>query len=77
MKHSVYDTYASFCFRRLIEAGGFLTMERDRSCLPKDFPPHLPGTCHFLVGYRHPKVSYYESISEHIRAGLSDIGLKY
>ncbi|XP_018577509.1 guanylate cyclase soluble subunit alpha-3-like isoform X2 [Anoplophora glabripennis] len=62
-------------FQRLTKTAGFITVERDRNCLPRDFPSHIPGTCHFLIGYRHPNVSHSESISKHIEAGLRDIGL--
>ncbi|CAH1108833.1 unnamed protein product [Psylliodes chrysocephalus] len=64
-------------FVRLTRAGGFITEERDRDCLPKDFPAHIPGTCHFLTGYKHRKVPEDASIARHIEAGLLDIGLKW
>ena len=33
----------------------FETEARPRDCLPKNFPSDIPGTCHFLNGYRHPE----------------------
>ncbi|CAH1958858.1 unnamed protein product [Acanthoscelides obtectus] len=62
-------------YERLDQAGGFITEARDRSCLPKDFPQHIPGTCHFLNDYKHPKVLREEPLAKHIQAGLLDIGL--
>ncbi|CAG9858573.1 unnamed protein product [Phyllotreta striolata] len=64
-------------FVRLTRAGGFVTEERDPSCLPKDFPAHVPGTCHFLVDYKHSKLAEEAPIARHIEAGLLDIGLKW
>ncbi|KAJ8927132.1 hypothetical protein NQ314_020405, partial [Rhamnusium bicolor] len=64
-----------YCMR-LSGAGGFITEERDRTCLPKDFPVHIPGTCHFLNGYKHPQISEKEPLAKHIEAGLKIIGLK-
>jgi hypothetical protein len=41
---------------RLIKATSiFETEARPRDCLPKNFPSDIPGTCHFLNGYRHPE----------------------
>jgi hypothetical protein len=41
---------------RLIKATPiFETESRPRDCLPKNFPSDIPGTCHFLNGYRHPE----------------------
>lgn len=59
-----------------MRVGGFITEERDRSCLPKDLPAHIPGTCHFLTGYKHLEVEEDEPLAKHIEAGLLDIGLK-
>ncbi|XP_057661491.1 head-specific guanylate cyclase isoform X2 [Diorhabda carinulata] len=64
-------------FVRLIRAGGFITEERDVTCLPKGFPSHIPGTCHFLTGYKHQDVDENATMAEHIEAGLLDIGLKW
>jgi guanylate cyclase soluble subunit alpha len=62
-------------FRRLVAAGGFSFEARDRSCLPKDFPRNIPGTCHFLTGYKHPDLDDDASLTQHIESGLKDIGL--
>ncbi|KAG5889196.1 hypothetical protein JTB14_000621 [Gonioctena quinquepunctata] len=63
-------------FVRLLRAGGFTTEERDQDCLPKDFPSYIPGTCHFLTGYKHPEVEDDATLAQHIERGLLDIGLK-
>ncbi|GAB6026006.1 hypothetical protein CHUAL_011971 [Chamberlinius hualienensis] len=36
---------------------GFSFTARPRECLPKGFPPEIPGTCHFLDDYIHPKLA--------------------
>ncbi|XP_072401486.1 head-specific guanylate cyclase [Diabrotica undecimpunctata] len=64
-------------FVRLIRAGGFVTEERDQKCLPKGFPSHIPGTCHFLTDYKHQDLHEDAPIAQHIEAGLLDIGLKW
>ncbi|CAH1174093.1 unnamed protein product [Phaedon cochleariae] len=63
-------------FLRLFRAGGFSSEQRDQSCLPKDFPSDIPGTCHFLTGYTHPNIAEDAPLSQHIEAGLLDIGIK-
>lgn len=65
-----------FFFSRLIRHGGFTTEERDRSSLPKDFPQHIPGTCHFVNTYKHKDVPENDPLYRHIEAGLADIGIK-
>ncbi|XP_060531706.1 head-specific guanylate cyclase isoform X1 [Cylas formicarius] len=62
-------------YERLITTPGFSFEPRDRSCLPKDFPSGIPGTCHFINGYKHPEVPEECSLAQHIEAGLKDIGL--
>ncbi|XP_068907117.1 head-specific guanylate cyclase [Tenebrio molitor] len=62
-------------YARLVAAGGFSFEARDRSCLPKDFPRNIPGTCHFLTGYKHPDLDDDASLTQHIESGLKDIGL--
>ncbi|KAL1509679.1 hypothetical protein ABEB36_004384 [Hypothenemus hampei] len=62
-------------YERLLSTQGFSFEARDRSCLPKDFPTNIPGTCHFLTGYKHGKVPEDAPLADHIEAGLRDIGL--
>ncbi|KAF5285336.1 hypothetical protein FQA39_LY04435 [Lamprigera yunnana] len=62
-------------YRRLIRSPGFSFEERSRECLPKDFPAHIPGTCHFLTGYQHPDISPDNDLTEHVDAALREIGL--
>ncbi|XP_049826042.1 head-specific guanylate cyclase [Aethina tumida] len=62
-------------YERLRAADGFTFEERDRSCLPKDFPADVPGTCHFLLDYKHPAVPAESPLIAHVDAGLKDIGL--
>ncbi|XP_066257078.1 head-specific guanylate cyclase [Euwallacea similis] len=62
-------------YERLLLTAGFSFEVRDRSCLPKDFPPSIPGTCHFLSGYKHSNVDDSAALADHIEAGLKDIGL--
>ncbi|XP_076274488.1 guanylate cyclase 1 soluble subunit alpha 2 isoform X2 [Rhynchophorus ferrugineus] len=64
-------------YRRLITTPGFSFEARDRSCLPKDFPSHIRGTCHFLIGYKHPDVAEDAPLVQHIRAGVKDLGLSF
>ncbi|XP_063902714.1 head-specific guanylate cyclase [Zophobas morio] len=62
-------------YERLVMTEGFSFEARDRSCLPKDFPRNIPGTCHFLTGYKHESVAEDAPLTQHIEAGLKDIGL--
>ena len=36
---------------------GFILEARPKSALPKGFPAEIPGTCHFLNGFKHSSVS--------------------
>ncbi|XP_017775774.1 PREDICTED: head-specific guanylate cyclase [Nicrophorus vespilloides] len=60
---------------RLVESSGFTFDARDRDCLPKDFPPNIPGTCYFLTGYQHPEVDESSPLTDHVDAGRKAIGL--
>ncbi|KAK5643101.1 hypothetical protein RI129_006946 [Pyrocoelia pectoralis] len=62
-------------FVRLMQSPGFSFEERPHECLPKDFPTHIPGTCHFLTGYHHPDISPDKDLADHIETALKDIGL--
>ncbi|XP_044254716.1 head-specific guanylate cyclase isoform X2 [Tribolium madens] len=62
-------------YERLVRFEGFNFEARDRSCLPKDFPANIPGTCHFLSDYKHPSLPPDDSLTQHIEAGLKEIGL--
>ncbi|RZC41411.1 head-specific guanylate cyclase, partial [Asbolus verrucosus] len=62
-------------YERLVKTDGFGFEARDRNCLPKDFPRNIPGTCHFLTEYKHPHLTEADSLTQHIEAGLKDIGL--
>ncbi|XP_069688238.1 head-specific guanylate cyclase [Periplaneta americana] len=59
----------------LIQTPGFSFMARPRSCLPRGFPANIPGTCHFLLGYRHPDLPESAALSEHVEAGVRDLGI--
>ena len=48
---------------------------RPRECLPRGFPPEIPGTCYFLKGYRHPEVDSDDPLENHIRQALKDLSL--
>jgi guanylate cyclase soluble subunit alpha len=62
--------------RFLQQTPGFFFSPRPRECLPVGFPANIPGTCHFLLGYRHPELpAECESLSEHVEAGLRDFGI--
>lgn len=67
--------YNVLFYSRLVQRPGFSFEERDSSCLPKDFPANIPGTCHFLTGYKHPDVGEDAPLTQHIESGLLDIGL--
>ncbi|KAK4886242.1 hypothetical protein RN001_002513, partial [Aquatica leii] len=62
-------------YTRLMQSPGFSCEERPRECLPKDFPAHIQGTCHFLNSYRHPDTSPDKDLAAHVEAALKDIGL--
>lgn len=64
-----------FILRRLTVTPGFTFEPRDRSYLPKELPSNVPGTCHFLTGYKHPDVPEESKLDDHIRIGLKDIDL--
>ncbi|XP_014275986.3 head-specific guanylate cyclase isoform X2 [Halyomorpha halys] len=54
---------------------GFTFQARERKHLPKEFPPHIPGTCHFLLGYHHPGLDPSAPPKEHILRGSKSQGL--
>ncbi|EFA02348.1 head-specific guanylate cyclase [Tribolium castaneum] len=62
-------------YERLAAFEGFRLEARERSCLPKDFPANIPGTCHFLSDYKHPALPPDAALTQHIEAGLKEIGL--
>ncbi|XP_044749887.1 head-specific guanylate cyclase [Coccinella septempunctata] len=62
-------------YERLVQTSNFSFESRDRSLLPAGFPSHIPGTCHFLLGYNHPSAPPDSSLNERIEQGLKDIGL--
>lgn len=66
-----------FClFRCLQQTPGFSFAPRPSECLPVGFPAHIPGTCHFLLGYQHPDLPAEKaSLSEHVEAGVRDLGI--
>ncbi|KAF6216149.1 hypothetical protein GE061_000488 [Apolygus lucorum] len=61
--------------RFLKNISGFKMEARPRHCLPKDFPPRIRGTCHFLRGYAHELVPPDSKMLEHVKQGIADIGL--
>ncbi|KAG7173358.1 Guanylate cyclase soluble subunit alpha-1-like [Homarus americanus] len=44
--------------------------QRERTCLPKTFPPDEPGCPHFLDSYHHPGMSPRVPLGEHIEKSL-------
>ncbi|CAG7827004.1 unnamed protein product [Allacma fusca] len=62
--------------RFLMETPGFTFEARERECLPKGFPPEIPGTCHFLVSYKHPSLPPEAPDFEHIHRALQDLNLE-
>ncbi|XP_021940697.1 head-specific guanylate cyclase isoform X2 [Zootermopsis nevadensis] len=63
-------------YQCLQQTPGFSFAPRPSDCLPVGFPAHIPGTCHFLLGYRHPDLpAECSSLSEHVEAGVKDLGI--
>ncbi|PNF35758.1 hypothetical protein B7P43_G13045 [Cryptotermes secundus] len=63
-------------YQCLLKTPGFFFAPRPRECLPVGFPAHIPGTCHFLLGYRHPEIpAECDSLSRHVEAGVQDLGI--
>ncbi|XP_045480514.1 head-specific guanylate cyclase [Harmonia axyridis] len=62
-------------YERLVQTSNFTFEARDRSLLPAGFPSHIPGTCHFLLGYTHPSAPPDAPLNDHVDCGLKDIGL--
>ncbi|RZF48979.1 hypothetical protein LSTR_LSTR003055 [Laodelphax striatellus] len=60
-------------YEHLKNVKGFSFEARPKSCLPKDFPPNIPGTCHFLLGYQHPGLSADQPLDQHVLAGMAAI----
>lgn len=54
---------------------GFSFEERSHECLPKDFPAHIPGSCYFLDGFKHPDLPEDASLDESIDTARKDVGL--
>ncbi|BES91073.1 cyclase alpha 1 subunit [Nesidiocoris tenuis] len=62
-------------YRYIKNIPGFKMEARPRHCLPKDFPPRIRGTCHFLNSYAHELVPPDEGLLVHVKLGIMDIGL--
>ncbi|XP_075235002.1 guanylate cyclase 1 soluble subunit alpha 2 [Lycorma delicatula] len=62
-------------YELLKDYGGFSFEERSRSCLPKGFPSDIPGTCYFLLDYKHCGVPVNSPLSDHVSAGMSTTGV--
>ncbi|GAB0094847.1 Head-specific guanylate cyclase [Sergentomyia squamirostris] len=54
----------------------FELVDRDPSCLPKEFPNPGNSTCYFLTGYKHPGVDDAEPLETHIRAAMKQINIE-
>ncbi|XP_055700034.1 head-specific guanylate cyclase [Phlebotomus papatasi] len=54
----------------------FELLERDPSCLPKEFPNAGNSTCYFLNGYKHPGVDDAEPLETHIKAAMKQINIE-
>lgn len=54
---------------------GFVTLARPRECLPKGFPDNIPGTCHFILSYRHPAVAPGARLADHVDAARREHGI--
>lgn len=63
-------------FRRLLcRHEGFATEARPRECLPKGFPDSVPGTCHFILRYRHPDVAADAPLADHVDTARRELGI--
>ncbi|XP_055679218.1 head-specific guanylate cyclase [Lutzomyia longipalpis] len=54
----------------------FELLERDPSCLPKDYPNAGNSTCYFLTGYKHHEVAEDEPLDNHIKAAMKQINIE-
>uniref|UniRef100_A0A1B0CGB2 guanylate cyclase n=1 Tax=Lutzomyia longipalpis TaxID=7200 RepID=A0A1B0CGB2_LUTLO len=54
----------------------FELLERDPSCLPKDYPNAGNSTCYFLTGYKHHGVAEDEPLDNHIKAAMKQINIE-
>ncbi|XP_063229103.1 head-specific guanylate cyclase [Bacillus rossius redtenbacheri] len=63
-------------YQWLKKTPGFTITPRPRSCLPRGFPADIPGTCHFLHGYKHPSLPASDPLSEHVAAALRELRLQ-
>lgn len=59
----------------LTEDPGFTMESRPRDCLPRGFPSDIPGTCYFLHGYKHVKISDEDPLETHINEALKNLSL--
>ncbi|ODN06500.1 Head-specific guanylate cyclase [Orchesella cincta] len=59
--------------RLLLETPGYEFEERPRDCLPKGFPTDVPGTCYFVLSYKHPGLSDDNPEFEHIHQGVINL----
>ncbi|XP_034250845.1 head-specific guanylate cyclase [Thrips palmi] len=59
----------------LCQHEGFTTEARPRDCLPKGFPDNIPGTCHFILSYRHPGVAPAARLADHVDAARRQLGI--
>lgn len=61
--------------RDLVKMPGFELTPRDRSCLPKELPSSISGTCYFLTGYKHSSLPEDAGLQQHINAALKELGI--
>ncbi|XP_046488944.1 guanylate cyclase 1 soluble subunit alpha 2 isoform X1 [Neodiprion pinetum] len=59
----------------LTERAGFILEPRTKDNLPKEIPASLPGTCHFLNGYKHGDVEDDAPLDDHVNAALEELGI--
>ncbi|XP_047122155.1 head-specific guanylate cyclase-like [Schistocerca piceifrons] len=63
--------------RWLVQTPGFEFEERPRECLPKGFPKDIPGTCYFVLGYKHPSLPADRPLADHVEAAIAELGLQH
>ncbi|XP_048512030.1 head-specific guanylate cyclase isoform X2 [Athalia rosae] len=59
----------------LTEVPGFILEPRSKDNLPKEMPANVPGTCHFLNGYKHCDVDEDAPLESHIKVALEELGI--
>lgn len=77
-RYEVILLFRVIFFSWLVKYPGFKfeLLERDPSCLPKEFPNAGNSTCYFLNGYKHPGVDDAEPLETHIKAAMKQINIE-